>query len=77
MSCESPAIPIIGLPAKLVNGLEQRWLRLLICHLKTIDIRKEEVSVQMDSLLKGRAQAIGSHPDLIQNCTTRPIFLAI
>jgi hypothetical protein len=40
MSCGLPAIPIIGLPAKLANGLEQRWLRLLICRLRTINIRK-------------------------------------
>src|SRR5258705_5383375 len=44
-----PAIPIIGLPARLANGLEQRWLRLLTCHLKTINIRKG----------KGRSVATG------------------
>src|ERR1700730_2030530 len=40
MSSGLPAIPIIGLPAKLANGLEQRWLRLWICHPKTINIAK-------------------------------------
>src|ERR1700674_4918581 len=56
MSCGLPAIPIIGLPAKLANGLGQRWLRLLIYRLKTINTRKgKDRSVATDGFFTERA----------------------